>query len=225
MTFSILGCCPISGQSGIAIATSSIAIGARCPFVRAGVGAASTQNVTDPRLGPALLDQMEAGKDPKVALTNLVAAGEHIEHRQLLAINLYGETAHFTGAKALGRSAVVEGVSCVAGGNLLANETVPMAMVDGFGANQGNQLADKLLAGLLAGLVAGGEEGDVYSAALLVASDREWPIVNLRVDWCEDDPVLELMELWQRYLPQVDDYLIRALNPNAAPNYGVPGDE
>ena len=225
MTFAILGRCPVRGQSGVAITTSSIAIGARCPFVRAGVGAASTQNVTDPRLGPALLDHMEAGETPKAAMAAVTAAGGHMDHRQLLAINLDGQTAHFTGAKALGRTAAAKGLNCVAAGNLLANEAVPQAMIDGFAADGGAHLADHLMAGLAAGLAAGGEEGDVHSAALLVGGDQDWPVVNLRVDWTEGDPIGELSALWQAYLPQMDDYVTRALNPDAAPSYGVPGDK
>ncbi|MCM3082206.1 DUF1028 domain-containing protein, partial [Brevibacillus invocatus] len=46
MTFSIVGRCPETGQLGIAISSSSIAVGARCPWVRAGVGAVATQNIT-----------------------------------------------------------------------------------------------------------------------------------------------------------------------------------
>ncbi|MGV2398002.1 MAG UNVERIFIED_CONTAM: DUF1028 domain-containing protein, partial [Klebsiella aerogenes] len=39
MTFSIAARCPESGQFGIAISSSSIAVGARCPWLQAGVGA------------------------------------------------------------------------------------------------------------------------------------------------------------------------------------------
>ncbi|MGY9013257.1 MAG: DUF1028 domain-containing protein, partial [Rhodobacterales bacterium] len=35
---------------GVAITTSSICVGSRCPHVRAGVGAVATQNITDPHL-------------------------------------------------------------------------------------------------------------------------------------------------------------------------------
>ena len=126
MTFSILGCCPRHGQSGVTMATLSIAIGSRCPFVRKGVGETSTQKPSYPRLGPALLDQMEAGQKPKVAISNL-----------------------------------------------LADDTIPIAMVDGFSAHQGTHLADNLLAGLISGLATGGEEGEVHSAALLVGADQD----------------------------------------------------
>ncbi|VTM89133.1 Family of uncharacterised function (DUF1028) [Raoultella ornithinolytica] len=38
MTFSIAAYCPESGQFGIALSSSSIAVGARCPWLQAGVG-------------------------------------------------------------------------------------------------------------------------------------------------------------------------------------------
>ena len=42
MTFSLSGRCARTGAFGVAIATSSIAVGARCPHARAGVGAVAT---------------------------------------------------------------------------------------------------------------------------------------------------------------------------------------
>jgi len=51
-----------------------------------------------------------------------------------------------------------------------------------------------------------------------------WPIVDLRVDWHEHDPIDALQALWLRYRPQIDDYLLRALQPHEAPPFGVPGD-
>ena len=44
-------------------------------------------------------------------------------------------------------------------------------------------------------------------------------------DWAEADPIGQLAGLWQAYRPQMQDYLTRALDPTAAPSYGVPGDE
>jgi len=225
MTFAVLGRCPLRRQAGVAIATSSIAIGARCPFARAGVGAASTQNVTDPRLGPELLDAMAGGARPADAMAAVTDGRAGIEHRQLAAIDLDGQTAHFTGAKALGLSAAADGTNCVAVGNLLADLQVPAAMTAGFEADAGNHLADHLMAGLAAGLAAGGEAGAIHSAALLVAGDENWPLIDLRVDWTDVDPVAELASLWAAYAPQMDDYVTRALDPDAAPSYGVPGDE
>ncbi|MFT3986024.1 DUF1028 domain-containing protein [Aestuariivirga sp.] len=46
------------GCFGVAVATSSIAVGARCPYARA---VPSPRGFTDPNLGPMLLDLMEQG--------------------------------------------------------------------------------------------------------------------------------------------------------------------
>ena len=74
MTFSIAGRCARTGGFGVAIATSSIAVGARCPHARAGVGAVATQNVTDPALGPLLLDFLRAGLTAAEAVAKAVQA-------------------------------------------------------------------------------------------------------------------------------------------------------
>ena len=60
---------------------------------------------------------------------------------------------------------------------------------------------------------------------VLVVDKTEWPLVDLRVDWSDDCPVAALRSLWTAYEPQMNDYIARALNPEAAPSYGVPGDE
>ena len=80
------------------------------------------------------------------------------------------------------------------------------------------------MAALAAGLRAGGEAGPVHSAGLIIVSDVPWPVTDLRVDW-SDDPIAELTALWRLWQPQAEAYRLRALNPSAAPNYGVPGDE
>ena len=224
MTFSIVGFCPLRNQFGIAITTSSIAVGSRCPWVRAGIGAVVTQNVTDPRLGNEILDLLADGFSPNAAIGRLINSCAHSEHRQLTAIDSQGRTAHFTGAKTLGINAVAEGKNCIAAGNLLSNTGVVRAMVAGFEADADKYIADHLLVALRAGLEAGGEVGPVRSASLLVAGEQSWPLVDLRVDWHDADPIGQLTQLWKDYEPQMDDYVIRALDPDSAPSYGVPGD-
>jgi uncharacterized Ntn-hydrolase superfamily protein len=82
-----------------------------------------------------------------------------------------------------------------------------------------------LLAALHAGQSRGGEAGPVHSAALVVVDDLLWPIVNLRVDWADEDPIGALDQLWQAYRGQLQDYIDRAINPQHAPGYAVPGDD
>ena len=61
------------------------------------------------------------------------------------------------------------------------------------------------------------------SAGLAVVEDVAWPVTDLRVDDA-DDPATELGRLLTLWLPLKRDYLTRALDPGAAPSYGVPGD-
>lgn len=224
MTFSIVARCSSSGQLGVAISSSSIAVAARCPWLRPGVGAVATQNITLPALGARVLDQLAGGADAAVALDRACRTDPSIAYRQLAVIDHEGRTAHFTGSGALGVSTALAGNQCVAAGNLLRTPDVIPAMVRSFEASTG-LLAERLLCALQAGLQAGGEAGDVHSAGLSVVADVEWRLVDLRVDWADEDPIGQLASLWRAYKPQMQDYLTRALDPTAAPSYGVPGDE
>ena len=224
MTFSVVARCAETGQLGIAISSSSIAVGARCPWLRAGVGAVASQNITLPSLGPGVLDLLEQGLAPGEALAAVFADQEHSDYRQVTVIDHLGRTAHFSGAQTLGIHAAVSGEQCVAAGNMLADPSVIEAMVRAFEQASGH-LADRLLAAMHAAVAAGGEAGPVHSAALLVVDAVSWPIVNLRVDWADEDPIGALDRLWQAYHPQLQDYIGRALNPQSAPGYAVPGDD
>ncbi len=225
MTFSIVGHCPKTDMAGVAITTSSICVGSRCPHVLAGAGAVSTQNVTDPSIGPAVLAKLANGATAKTALAEVMADRPQSDYRQVAVVDLSRNVAHFTGAHILGTNAVATSVGTVAAGNLLSNLEVPNAMVASFTAGAGLHLADRLLTALQAGVDAGGEEGPTHSAALLVAHRNSWPLVDLRIDWTEECPGAVLRRLWDAYEPQMEAYNLRALDPAAAPSYGVAGDE
>lgn len=226
MTLSLVGADPATGEVGVAIASSSPAVAARCARVRAGVGAVASQNVTDPRLGPRLLDLLAEGLAPEDAIARCVADQPEaaIAYRQLAAVVPDGRTAVHCGDRALGVAAARRGNAVVSAGNLLAAPDVPVRAVAGFEATTG-PLAGRLLAGLTAGITAGGEAGPVHSAGLLVARDVPWPVTDLRVDWDDADPVGRLADLWRRWEPELEGYVTRALYPDAAPSFGVPGDE
>ena len=224
MTVSITGHCARTGMAGVAITTSSICVGSRCPHARAGVGAVATQNVTDPTLADRVFERLEAGETATEAVAAVMDGRVNADYRQLAVVDMAGRTGHFTGSHILGTNRVVEGDHCIAAGNLLSTVEVPAAMVAGFEADPEAHLADRLLRGLEAGLAAGGEEGPVRSAALVVHHDQPFALVDLRCDWDEDDPVVVLRRLWTDYEPQMQPYLDRAVNPGAAPSYGVAGD-
>ncbi|GAA1012842.1 hypothetical protein Aple_015290 [Acrocarpospora pleiomorpha] len=222
MTFSILAI-DGNGAVGMAVTSSSPAVAARCIHLRAGVGGAASQNVTDPRLGVELLDALETGIGARAALDGVVRKRQLIEYRQLTALGLNGESATFSGAETLGVHHDRTGSGVVAAGNMLSGTEVIDALIEAFESSTG-ELEERLLSALAAGLEAGGEAGPVHSAGLAVVRTVPWRETDLRVDWSEK-PIAELRELLKVWLPQRDDYVARGLNPAAAPSYGVPGDE
>jgi uncharacterized Ntn-hydrolase superfamily protein len=224
MTFSISARCAKTGMLGIAISSSSPAVAARCAHAKANTGVVASQNITDPALGQKGLLLLGEGLSATDTLAKLLDGYEFTEFRQLAIVDRDGGTASYSGDKALGVFSTFEGKDCVAAGNLLANQDVPQAMVRAFEASTG-YLADRLIVAMQAAVAAGGEAGPVHSAGMLVVDMVSWPVTDLRVDWHEEDPIAALADLWELYKPQLNAYLMRALDPTAAPNYGVPGDE
>ncbi|MEM7071304.1 MAG: DUF1028 domain-containing protein [Pseudomonadota bacterium] len=223
MTFSLLAKCSKTGMFGAVITTSSIAVGARCPYVRAKTGAVSSQNITDPRLGPRLLDALDQHQSAQKALDEVLTDTPNLDYRQLLLIDRQGDTAHFSGANILGIHHVYAQKNAIAAGNLLKHKDVPEAMVERFCNLSDLALPERLILSIQSGLDCGGEMGPLHSSALLIADQDDFELVNLRVDW-HDRPLTELARLWELYAPQMQDYRNRALNPQIAPSYGVPGD-
>ena len=225
MTFSISGYCKKTGMVGVAITSSSICVTSRCPWVRPGVGAAVTQNITDPSLGNLILNYLDEGLTSQEAIKKIIHDRDFIEYRQLAVIDNHGNSASYTGKKILGTNTVVKNNDCIAAGNLLKSNRTIEDMCKKFSNNPDLHLGERLLLALQAGLDAGGEEGSIHSAGLKVAFKHPWPLIDLRVDWTNDKPISQLMNLWKSYEPQMMDYNSRAVNPSEAPSYGVPGDE
>lgn len=224
MTFSLVARCADTGMFGVCVSSSSPAVAARCAHAQAGVGAVASQNVTDPRLGPRALGLMAAGASAPEAAAIIARTAHHAAFRQVLAVDATGATGAHSGTSVLGRHGEASGPNVIAAGNLLADEDVPAAMVAAFAATPGH-LGARLIAAMQGALDAGGEEGPVHSIGMKLVRDVVFPVADLRVDWTEDCPVAALRALWAIYEPQLEDYVARALDPNAAPSYGVPGDE
>ncbi|MGH7107697.1 MAG: DUF1028 domain-containing protein [Acetobacteraceae bacterium] len=225
MTFSIAARCAETGQFAVAVASSSPAVAARSAHARARVGAATTQNVTDPRLGPRAVALLAEGKTAAEACQILQAEAAHREYRQVTIVDASGGVAHFSGARTLGLHAAASRANVVSAGNLLADRGVPAAIVAAFAVAPCDiHLGDRVLAAMRAGLAAGGEAGPIRSIGLILVDRVAWPIADLRVDW-HDRPLDALDALWAIWKPQMADYVTRALNPEAAPSYGVRGDE
>ncbi|MCW5623218.1 MAG: DUF1028 domain-containing protein [Burkholderiales bacterium] len=224
MTFSIIARCTRTGAMGMAVASSSPAVAARCAWAQSGAGVVSTQNITDPTLGPRGLERLARGDSAETALRHLIDTGHAIEYRQLAVLDSEGGTATYSGRHTLGVHGSARAANVAAAGNLLSRPDIPDVMVAQFVAMPDACLGTRLLAAMAAALEAGGEAGPIHSAGMLVVEEVAWPVADLRIDWTDGDPITELTALWNRWQPQMRDYVTRALDPTAAPSYGVPGD-
>ena len=222
MTLSIAAWDENSGHLGAAISSSSISVASRCLHWRPQVGVALSQNVTDPRLGARMLALLEDGVSVENAIAATVRSTPFAKYRQLGLIDSHGNTGLFNGDASLGCFASATGRYCLAAGNLLDNEAVPQAMIESFEQSHAS-FGSRILNALKAGIDAGGEAGPLYSAGLLIGGEVSWPLVELRIDW-DENPIEKIFAGWQVYEPQINDYVNRALNPDNAPAYGVPGD-
>jgi uncharacterized Ntn-hydrolase superfamily protein len=223
MTFSVAARSEDASLFGIAIASSSPAVAARCVHLRTSIGAVATQNITDPALGQRILQALERGLSAHSALEAVLSETRFAPYRQLVVVGRSGPPAVHSGARALGVHAAAISNSAAAAGNLLANDQVPQRMLQAFDTAAGH-FGTRLLQALEAGQSQGGEAGPIHSAALSIVRDVSWPIVDLRVDWDERDPIAALSRLWEIYAPQIEDYVKRALDPVGAASFGVAGD-
>ncbi len=217
-TFSIIARCARTGMLGIAITTSDITVGSRCPFVTPSVGAISTQASTDPSLGPFALRLLELGYSANGALQQLEASDPYIERRQLGVVDRHGNAAARTGAMNNPWAGHVTGRDHVAMGNGLVGERVVQTMASVFLEAHQLELEERLTQALEAGQQAGGEAQDStphHSAALLVYGSDTFSRVDLRVDE-HTAPVTELRRLLDIFAPKIDYFALRAIDPEAA---------
>ncbi len=212
MTFSIVARCEKTGMLGIAITSSSICVASRCAWTRSHVGVIATQNLTDPSLGPIGLDLLAKGKSAQQTLDMLVAGDQYHGYRQLSVIDQYGYTAHHSGAEALPIVSFSTGKNCIAAGNLLADQSVPIEMISAFEQETTLSFPKRLLTALEAGFTAGGEVRELFSAGLQISHHTIWPEIDLRIDG-QKSPLTALRTLWMAYEPKLAGYVSRADNP------------
>lgn len=223
MTFSIVARCPRTGMLGAAVATAVPAVGALCPFVRAGVGAISTQSWVNPYLAIDALDLMARGASGPDALRAVLDADEGRELRQIGVVDAQGRSAAWSGAECTAWVGVIEGPGFAVQGNMLTGAAVIEGMAAAFRASEGLDLAERLMRALEAGDAAGGDRRGRQSAALCVHHVEAYPLIDVRVD-DHPRPVTELRRVLDiavlQTLPFVLGMPTRA-NPGAAAPEGV----
>jgi uncharacterized Ntn-hydrolase superfamily protein len=194
-TFSIVGHCPRSGMLGVAVSTAVPAVGALCPYVKSGVGAASTQSWVNPYLALEALRRLEEGCGAEDALACALATDADKALRQIGVVDARGGSAAWSGSECTPWFGHVTGPHFAVQGNMLVGPATIEAMVQAFRGSEPLELAERLLLALEAGQAAGGDKRGKQSAALRVLAGEDYPLLDLRVDE-HRHPVAELRRIY-----------------------------
>ena len=194
MTWSIVAHDPASGAFAVAVTTCNLAVGATCPFLKSGVGAVSTQSMSNRYLGPAVLHGLERGLTPAKAIEAALVGDEGKGLRQIHAVDRHGRNAAWTGDNCVEWCGHIGGDGFSVAGNMLSGGAVVQASFDSFRANAGLALPERLITALDAGEAMGGDKRGRQSAALVLTTTEDFPDINLRVD-DHTAPLAELRRL------------------------------
>jgi uncharacterized Ntn-hydrolase superfamily protein len=166
-TFSIVARDSSAGELGVAVASRFFAVGSVVPWARADIGAVATQSFANTSFGPRGLDLLEDGATPEEALHILLRSDMDSEKRQVGIVSADGKSATYTGKECISWAGGRAGPNYAIQGNILAGDSVVIAMEAAFLETKGT-LADRLYAALLAGDSKGGDKRGKQSAALLI---------------------------------------------------------
>src|SRR5215468_11240820 len=196
MTWSVIARDKATGCFGIAVATRFFAVGARVPFIAAGLGAIATQAFVNPYYGIDGIKLLREGLNAHDVLAALLATDDGRESRQLHSMDASGEVAAHTGRDCIDWCGHTAGSGFSIAGNMLAGPDVLSETAKTYIANDSLPFPRRLLAAMRAGEAAGGDKRGKQSAALLIHGEEEWSALDLRVD-DHTDPLAELERLEQ----------------------------
>ncbi len=172
-TFSLCAIDPATGQSGAAVTTRVPFVGRAVPHVRAGVGAVCTQASTMVEFGARGLDLIEKGVEPMDIITQLLAADERRESRQVGVIDMKGRSAAHTGKQNGVWAGSRQGLNYTVQANIMVGPEVIEAVAATFESTDGvgMPLAERMILALEAGYAKGGDRrwGSLQSAAIKIA--------------------------------------------------------
>jgi uncharacterized Ntn-hydrolase superfamily protein len=203
-TFSIVAQDPETDEWGVAVASRVFDVGYVVPWMKAGVGAVASQALSNPFLGPRILETLEQGLSAEQALEQVLEADTIPEQRQVGVVGSRGNSASHTGTGTTAWAGHKTAPYVAAQGNILTGPEVVDSMFAVFQRTSG-PLAERLLLALEAGENAGGDSRGKQSASLVVLTKRggylgvDDRLVDLKVV-DNPEPVQELRrqyELWQ----------------------------
>lgn len=218
MTFTVIARDPTHKLLGIAQSTNPLSVGGRCPFIRANIGAVSTQAATDPGLGPLAIELLALGHHPRKVMEDLAATDPHFSYRQVGIVDRHGRTAVHTGTDNKDTKGAFSGENYIVMGNALTGQNVLDDMHAAWLASEGDLFEDRLMKTVVAARDAGGDSGGHRSAALLVYETEAYARTDLRIDFVpkragQPDAVDALGELLDRWRPMIEYYKARPHDP------------
>jgi uncharacterized Ntn-hydrolase superfamily protein len=205
-TFSISARCSRTGALGVAVTTAVPAVGAICPYVVPGLGAASTQAWVNPYLAISALGRLHAGDTAPDALAAVMADDAASAVRQIGLVDAAGRAASFTSADCTPWCGRLIGDGYAIQGNMLTGPDVLAEMERVFRATEADELAERMIAALEAGQAVGGDKRGKQSAAVIVFGREDYAEVDLRVDE-HPRPVAELRRIWGIFKLQTRPFL------------------
>jgi uncharacterized Ntn-hydrolase superfamily protein len=218
-TFTLIARCEKTGILGVAMCTSSISVGSRCPFGQARTGVGSVQASPDPRLRHLAIRLLNIGYSAPKVVDELIGSDPRIEYRQIGLVDKDGNAAAYTGSKNLPWAGHIIKDGYIAMGNALAGKQTIQAMGNAFEASVGESLEERLMRAVEAGNEAGGQRNKdgsphapLFAAAMLTFDWDTFPRVDLRVDH-HKNPVQELRRILELYKPLIPYYAKRAADP------------
>jgi uncharacterized Ntn-hydrolase superfamily protein len=221
MTFAIVAVDSERGLIGVAQTSSPIAVGARCPQIRSGVGAACSQGNTDPQLAVDAIAMLGASVAPATILERFRLSDPQFHRRQVAVLDRTGAAAVHTGPGLNDVAAHATGIGFAIVGNGLTGADVVPRVEAAWRENTGNLLEWRLLDALTAGRDAGGDKFGHRSAVLKVHGAADVARTDLRIDWCEKataghDAVDALRTLLRMWAPLIGLYQKRPHEPDIA---------
>jgi len=190
LTFSIVAVELNTKTLGVAVASGSIAVGSRVPWVLDNVAAIATQAYTNIIYGREGLKLISQGYSPSEALKLILNKDLGRERRQVAMIDINNRKAIFTGRECPPWAGHIVGSNYIILGNLIRGYHVLKSMEQAFISEQGNFI-EKLARALLAGENAGGDLRGDRSAALIVKGSYD---KNIVIDNSKN-PVQKIVEL------------------------------
>lgn len=219
---SVLGRDPADGTLGIALASSSMAVGSRCPHVDVGRVAVTSQGFTNLKVGPLALDLVRCGLTALEVLEALRQHDRWLDYRQIGIMTADGQIEAHTGSMATGWAGHLAGedVLCLGNGIVGGAEALDDALA-GFAHDVGAPLAERLLHALERAKARLGETFPVTSTSLLVRSPAAESQIDLRIDAPRvptengGSALADLRRLHDAYLPLLDIYAARSVAPRS----------